>query len=102
MAAVSDALLQRLRSRAIHRVFGFSGDGIHGIVGAFNRAGNDPEFIQVRHEEMSASMATGHAKFTGEVGVCVATSGPGAVHLLNARHRGPTSWGSSHAPPAGR
>ncbi len=80
---VSDALLERLRSWGIYRVFGFPGDGINGIIGAFNRAGNDPEFIQARHEEMSAFMATGHAKFTGEVGVCVATSGPGAVHLLN-------------------
>lgn len=80
---VSDALLERLRSWGIYRVFGFPGDGINGIIGAFNRAGNDPEFIQARHEEMAAFMATGHAKFTGEVGVCVATSGPGAVHLLN-------------------
>ncbi len=80
---VSDALLDRLRSWGIHRVFGFPGDGINGIVGAFNRAGNDPEFIQARHEEMSAFMAVGHAKFTGEVSVCIATSGPGAVHLLN-------------------
>ena len=80
---VSDALLERLRCWGIQRVFGFPGDGINGIIGAFQRAGNDPEFIQARHEEMSAFMAVGHAKFTGEVGVCTATSGPGAVHLLN-------------------
>ncbi len=80
---VSDALLQRLRDWGIYRVYGFPGDGINGLLGAFNRAGNDPEFIQARHEEMSAFMACGHAKFTGEVGVCTATSGPGAVHLLN-------------------
>ncbi len=67
---VSDALLRRLRSWGIYRVFGFPGDGINGIIGAFNRAGNDPEFIQARHEEMAAFMAVGHAKFTGEVG-CV-------------------------------
>ncbi len=80
---VADALLQRLRDWGIHRVFGFPGDGINGLIGAFNRAGNDPELIQSRHEEMSAFMACGHAKFSGEVGVCTATSGPGAVHLLN-------------------
>lgn len=80
---VADALLERLRSWGVHRVFGFPGDGINGIIGAFNRAGNDPEFVQARHEEMAAFMACGHAKFTGEVGVCTATSGPGAIHLLN-------------------
>src|SRR5437879_10791406 len=52
-------------------------------MGAFRRAEGDPELIQVRHEEMAAFMACGHAKFTGEVGVCLATSGPGAIHLLN-------------------
>lgn len=82
-ATVADALLERLRSWGVYRVYGFPGDGINGIIGAFNRAGNEPEFIQARHEEMAAFMATSHAKFTGEVGVCTATSGPGAVHLLN-------------------
>src|SRR3954454_1390540 len=81
---VADALLDRLRAWGVYRVFGFPGDGINGIIGAFNRAqGKGPEFIQARHEEMAAFMATGHAKFTGEVGVCTATSGPGAIHLLN-------------------
>ena len=80
---VSDFLLERLRQWRIHRIFGFPGDGINGILAALYRAEGDPEFIQVRHEEMSAFMACGHAKFTGEVGVCLATSGPGAVHLLN-------------------
>ena len=80
---VADELLERLRQWGIYRVFGFPGDGINGIIGAFNRAGNDPEFVQARHEEMAAFMACGHAKFTGEVGVCTATSGPGAIHLLN-------------------
>jgi pyruvate dehydrogenase (quinone) len=84
MATVSDALLERLRAWGVRRVYGFPGDGINGIMGAFNRAGNEhPEFIQVRHEEMAAFMACGHAKFSGEVGVCTATSGPGAIHLLN-------------------
>src|SRR5947209_10216863 len=80
---VADALLARLREWGVRRVFGFPGDGINGIIGAFNRAGNEPEFIQARHEEMASFMACGHAKFTGEVGVCMATSGPGAIHLLN-------------------
>lgn len=80
---VSDFLLQRLREWGVKRVFGYPGDGINGIMGAFNRAENKPEFILARHEELAAFMACGHAKFTGEVGVCVATSGPGAVHLLN-------------------
>ena len=52
-------------------------------MGALRQAGNDPEFVQVRHEEMASLMASAHAKFTGEVGVCLATSGPGAIHLLN-------------------
>ncbi len=80
---VSDFLLQRLREWGVTRIFGYPGDGINGILGALNRAGNEPELIQVRHEEMAAFMACAHAKFTGEVGVCLATSGPGAIHLLN-------------------
>src|SRR5690606_12161728 len=62
---------------------GYPGDGINGLIGAFGRAGDEPAFIQARHEEMSAFEAVGYAKFSGEVGVCVATSGPGAIHLLN-------------------
>src|SRR6478752_2122863 len=80
---VSDFLLQRLGEWGIKRIYGFPGDGINGILGALNRAGDEFEFIQVRHEEMAAFMACGHAKYTGEVGVCLATSGPGAIHLLN-------------------
>ena len=80
---VADFLLRRLRDWGIRRIYGYPGDGINAVVGAFRRAGNDPEFIQVRHEEMAAFMACAHAKFTGEVGVCMATSGPGAIHLLN-------------------
>ena len=79
----ADFLLARLREWGIHRIYGYPGDGINVILGAFNRAGSDPELIQVRHEEMAAFMACAHAKFTGEVGVCMATSGPGAIHLLN-------------------
>jgi pyruvate dehydrogenase (quinone) len=80
---VSDFVLQRLADWDIHRVFGYPGDGINGIMGAFNRDDRGVRFIQARHEEMAAFMACGHAKFTGEVGVCLATSGPGAIHLLN-------------------
>jgi pyruvate dehydrogenase (quinone) len=80
---VSDFLLQRLKAWGVHRIFGYPGDGINGIMGALNRADDDPEFIQVRHEEMAAMMACAHAKFTGRLGVCLATSGPGAIHLLN-------------------
>ena len=80
---VSDFVLARLREWGVHRVYGYPGDGINGFLGAYDRAGGDPEFIQPRHEEMAAFMACAHAKFTGEVGCCTATSGPGAVHLLN-------------------
>jgi pyruvate dehydrogenase (quinone) len=80
---VADFILKRLREWGIHRIYGYPGDGINGFLGALDRADGDPEIIQARHEEMAAFMACGHAKFTGEVGVCMATSGPGAIHLLN-------------------
>src|ERR671937_849815 len=80
---VADHLVDRLHQWGIHRIYGYPGDGINGIVGALDRASERFDFIQVRHEEMAAFMACGHAKFTSEVGVCLATSGPGAVHLLN-------------------
>jgi len=76
-------LVKRLSEWGVKRIFGYPGDGITGIMGALHRAGNDPELIQVRHEEMASFMACAHSKFTGEVGVCLATSGPGAIHLLN-------------------
>ena len=79
---VSDFILQRLGDWKIDKVFGYPGDGINGLLGAMNR-NQSIRFIQTRHEEMAAFMACGHAKFTGEVGVCMATSGPGAIHLLN-------------------
>lgn len=80
---VSDYLLERLRAWGVEHVFAFPGDGINGILAAFGRADNKPMFIQSRHEEMSAFEAVGYAKFTDRVGVCMATSGPGAIHLLN-------------------
>jgi pyruvate dehydrogenase (quinone) len=80
---VADFLLERLRAWDIEKVFGYPGDGINGILAAWGRAGNQPKFVQARHEEMAAFEAVGYAKFTGRLGVCMATSGPGAIHLLN-------------------
>jgi pyruvate dehydrogenase (quinone) len=79
----SDYLIQRLHDWGVRRIYGYPGDGINGIMGALNRHSDKIRFIQARHEELAAFMACGHAKFTGEVGVCLATSGPGAIHLLN-------------------
>ena len=84
---VSDFLLKRLREWGVNRIFAFPGDGINGLLGAFNRAGDKPKFVQVRHEEMAAFMACAHAKFTGEVGVCMATSGPGSNRKNRCRMR---------------
>src|ERR687894_807182 len=80
---VADYLLARLREWGVQHVFGYPGDGINGLLAAWGRADNRPRFIQSRHEEMSAFQAVGYAKFSGRVGVCAATSGPGAIHLLN-------------------
>jgi pyruvate dehydrogenase (quinone) len=81
---VAEWILTRLRQWGIHRVYGYPGDGINAFLGAFARVDDhDPFFTQVRHEEMAAFMACAHAKFTGQIGCCIATSGPGAIHLLN-------------------
>lgn len=83
---VGDFVVQRLYDWGIRRIYGFPGDGINGILGALNRAQDTDHpirFVQARHEEEAAFMACAHAKWTGEVGVCLATSGPGAIHLLN-------------------
>jgi pyruvate dehydrogenase (quinone) len=80
---VADVLLARLREWNVRQVFGYPGDGINGLLAAWGRADNAPQFVQARHEEMAAFSATGYAKFSGQVGVCAATSGPGAIHLLN-------------------
>src|ERR1700761_1885693 len=80
---VGDFVLARLKAWGVTRLFGYPGDGINGIVTALGRDTHGLEFVQVRHEEEAAFMASGHAKLTGEVGVCLATSGPGAIHLLN-------------------
>jgi len=80
---VADYVLARLREWGVEQVFGFAGDGINGLLAAWQRADDQPRFIQARHEEMAAFEACGYAKFSGRVGVCTATSGPGAIHLLN-------------------
>src|SRR2546421_1828754 len=80
---VGDFIVHRLSEWGINRIYGYPGDGINGLTAALRKAGDQPRFIQARHEEMAAFMACAHAKFTGEVGVCLATSGPGAIHLLN-------------------
>jgi pyruvate dehydrogenase (quinone) len=80
---VGDYILARLRDWDVEQVFAYPGDGINGIVAAFGKADNQPRFVQARHEEMAAFAAVGYAKFSGRVGVCMATSGPGAIHLLN-------------------
>jgi len=80
---VSDFLLERLRDWGVEKVFAYPGDGINGLLAAWGRADNQPTFIQARHEEMAAFEAVGYAKFSGRLGVCAATSGPGAIHLLN-------------------
>ena len=80
---VSDFLIERLHQWGVRRIFGYPGDGINGIMGALGRAPGKIEYIQTRHEELAAFMACAHAKFAHELGVCLATSGPGAIHLLN-------------------
>jgi pyruvate dehydrogenase (quinone) len=83
MPDTAQFILDRLTQWGIDRIYGYPGDGINGLMGAFHEVGDRLEFIQTRHEEIAAFAATAHAKLTGEVGVCLATSGPGAIHLLN-------------------
>ncbi|MFF6802845.1 thiamine pyrophosphate-requiring protein [Streptomyces sp. NPDC012616] len=80
---VSDHVLRRLRAWGVEHVFGYPGSGLRGLLAAWGRAGDEPRFVQARHEETSALQAVGYAKFSGRLGVCAAASGPGAVHLLN-------------------
>lgn len=80
---VSDFIWSRLHEWGVRRVYGYPGDGIGGLIAALQRREKDIEFVQARHEEMASLMASGESRFTGKVGVCIATSGPGAVHLLN-------------------
>ncbi len=85
---VGDFVVERLHAWGVRRrIYGYPGDGINGVIGALQRADNI-EFIQVRHEEMAAFMAVAHAKFTGELGVCLSTGGPGATHLITGLYDG--------------
>src|SRR5689334_8971022 len=84
---VAEFILTRLQEWGVDKIYGYPGDGINGLLGAFHKV-DKPEFIQTRHEEIASFAATAHAKFTGEVGVCMATSGPGAIHLLNGLYDG--------------
>src|SRR6201747_1178013 len=79
---VGDFVVQRLHDWDVSHIFGYPGDGINGVFGALNRADGKIQFIQARHEEMAAFMASAYAKFSGKLGVCIATSGPGASHLI--------------------
>jgi pyruvate dehydrogenase (quinone) len=79
---VGEFILRRLLDWNVKRIYGYPGDGINGLIGGFHKV-EELDFVQVRHEEMAAFMACAHAKFTGQLGVCLATSGPGAIHLLN-------------------
>jgi pyruvate dehydrogenase (quinone) len=83
MATVGEFLIERLIGWGVKRIYGYPGDGINGIIAAIHDREDEIDFVQVRHEEQAAFMACAHAKFTGELGVCLATSGPGAIHLLN-------------------
>src|SRR3954447_11081430 len=88
---VSDFFVERLKAWGVTRIYGYPGDGINGVLGALQRDESNEgaiEFIQVRHEEMAAFMAVAHAKFTGELGVCLSTSGPGATHLITGLYDG--------------
>src|SRR5216684_1647266 len=79
----ADVLVQRLIEWGVDTVFGLPGEGINGVIEALRKRRDTIRFIHVRHEEAAALMACGYAKFTGRLGVCVATSGPGGIHLLN-------------------
>ena len=81
--SVGAFMLDRLKQWGVKRIYGYPGDGINGILGAFHEFEDELEFVQTRHEEIAAFAACAHGKLTGEVGVCMATSGPGAIHLLN-------------------
>src|SRR5689334_20905431 len=83
---VSDAIVERLLAWGVRRVYGFPGDGINGVLGAMRRHERQIECIQVAHEELAGMAACAHAKFTGELGVCLSTGGPGLIHMLNGMY----------------
>jgi pyruvate dehydrogenase (quinone) len=80
---VAQFVVARLREWGVRRIYGYPGDGINGVLGALRETEGAVQLVQVAHEEVAALAATGHAKYTGELGVCLSTAGPGAVHLLN-------------------
>lgn len=84
---VADFVLQRLHAWGVNRIYGYPGNGINGFVGALDRHQEQIQLVQSRHEEPSAFMACAHSKFTGEVGVCMATSGPGAILVADSAPR---------------
>src|SRR3954468_15872097 len=79
----SDILVETLLDWGVDTIFGIPGDGVNGIIEALRQQQDKIRFIQVRHEESAAFMACAWGKFTGKLGVCIATPGPGAIHLLN-------------------
>src|ERR1700754_1395317 len=79
----ADILIETLMDWGVDTIFGLPGDGINGIMEALRKRQQQVRFIQVRHEEVAAFMACAYAKYTGKLGVCLATSGPGGIHLLN-------------------
>ena len=79
---VGDFIVERLHAWGVRKIFGYPGDGINGVFGAMGRAPDKLEFIQARHEEMAAFMASAYAKFSGQMGVCLSTGGPGATHMI--------------------
>jgi pyruvate dehydrogenase (quinone) len=81
--SVGQFVMQRMQEWGVRRIYAYPGDGINGLLAGLRKNDDKPRFIQARHEELAAFMASAHAKFTGTVGVCMATSGPGAIHLLN-------------------
>src|SRR5215831_2863965 len=83
MTTVGEYVAERLSAWGVERIYGYPGDGINGLIGGLRKNGDKPRFIQARHEELAAFLACAHAKFSRSVGVCLATSGPGAIHLLN-------------------
>src|SRR3954469_21742092 len=83
MSTVGDFVAERLVAWGVERIYGYPGDGINGLLAGLRKNGDKPRFIQARHEELAAFLACAHAKFSNTVGVCLATSGPGAIHLLN-------------------
>ena len=100
---VGDFIIERLHAWGVRKIFGYPGDGINGVFGAMNRAPEKIQFIQSRHEEMAAFMASAYAKFTGELGVCIATSGPGArISSPDFTTRGWTISRSSPSPASRR